>query len=760
MQQQGRNNEFIQLNRLFKKIELGDKDTDNPFEFDYDSILGNKTDKNIYWKNVIANDIAIVLGEAGSGKTLELKEQCKSLKRNGEHAFFLRLEQLNKTIDEDLLVNIEEWKKTKSKGYFFLDSVDESKLKDVKDFESALTNFKNLIGKQSLANSKIIITSRISEFRYKQDAELIKSLFNQYGEITIYQIEPLDKDRIIQFANKYDSFSASGFIEEVKTKYLWNLLTRPLDLIDLLNYWLQNKSFGTYKEIIEYNISNKLVDPDSNRQKSLTLEGKKIRNAVERLAACVLLTGESIFLINENHSLELEALNPKEILNQEWSATEISQLLQLPVFDDAIYGKVRFHHRKKTEYLAACWFNNLLNSNLSLSSIEHYFWGEINGNLFLNDRLKPVIAWLCVGENPWNNKIREIVLSNYPELFLEHGDPSSLDIQDQVTIIKSLSRKYGQTNYYDYFENEALAKFGNPKIGEIINELLFDDLSEEFKLLLIRIAFFANLKTCIPAIFLLLKRTESVSIINFGVEFIGTLGDESSVQELIQYLKTIELKNTTIAAAVRTFFPNKISIADFIWFISRVSDPVDRFDKVEYDLNQAFHEHLNKLDTLTIEALLIGLSDLLLSPPFHREYRPISKKYSWLGQSFELLVNRYLKETPKKNDVILVKSLFICVYLELWGFSRQNIVRNVHLNQEQREKLFDEAYKVLGSKLHYYQLFNNHIIQVALDIDSRWLLNRIKVEKDRFKQKIMIDFVLNLNVHPVIKLFNKLKILN
>lgn len=45
----------------------------------------------------------------------------------------------------------------------------------------------------------------------------------------------------------------------------------------------------------------------------------------------------------------------------DWDDKEQSTLLSRPIFAEAIYGAVRFHHRSVREYLAAEWFAELLN---------------------------------------------------------------------------------------------------------------------------------------------------------------------------------------------------------------------------------------------------------------------------------------------------------------------------------------------------------------------------------------------------------------
>lgn len=140
---------YIDLKRCF--IDYGSSsDPEAAAQQSYiDLAIGH--DSNLYWEKLLESKYIVVLGEAGSGKSWEFNAQEKLLKSNNEHAFSLRLENL---VDGDLPhaldasdeASYQEWHQSEKPATFFLDSVDEAKLKNHHALNNALNNFVKSIG--------------------------------------------------------------------------------------------------------------------------------------------------------------------------------------------------------------------------------------------------------------------------------------------------------------------------------------------------------------------------------------------------------------------------------------------------------------------------------------------------------------------------------------------------------------------------------------------------------------------------------------
>src|SRR5277367_4914196 len=83
--------------------------------------------RHVTWEDALAHPCVVLLGEAGMGKTAELRAQAHRLPTQGRAAFFLRVEalaedgvQLAIEGDSD---EFEQWKQGVAEAWFFLDSV-------------------------------------------------------------------------------------------------------------------------------------------------------------------------------------------------------------------------------------------------------------------------------------------------------------------------------------------------------------------------------------------------------------------------------------------------------------------------------------------------------------------------------------------------------------------------------------------------------------------------------------------------------------
>jgi hypothetical protein len=83
------------------------------------------------WPDVLKKRRVVILAEAGSGKTKEFQQKSAELAKQGFASFFATLEEVGTTgLDAALKSQqaaLAAWKASDSKGWFFLDSIDEAK---------------------------------------------------------------------------------------------------------------------------------------------------------------------------------------------------------------------------------------------------------------------------------------------------------------------------------------------------------------------------------------------------------------------------------------------------------------------------------------------------------------------------------------------------------------------------------------------------------------------------------------------------------
>jgi hypothetical protein len=84
------NEQYVSLSRRF--VEIQSTDFDNEPDSIWASLASREKGKT--WEEILADDISILLGTAGSGKTTEIRQHVKRLVGDGKDAFLMRLEAL------------------------------------------------------------------------------------------------------------------------------------------------------------------------------------------------------------------------------------------------------------------------------------------------------------------------------------------------------------------------------------------------------------------------------------------------------------------------------------------------------------------------------------------------------------------------------------------------------------------------------------------------------------------------------------------
>ncbi len=124
--------DFIQLDRIFHELpeyihEFEDMDLSLSFH-----------GKQLCWSDLVDEYRLVILAEAGSGKTTEIRNLAHHLRSEGKSAFFLRLEHISTdfaiAFEVGTYVEFGDWMTGSEEGWLLLDSVDEARLKSPQDF--------------------------------------------------------------------------------------------------------------------------------------------------------------------------------------------------------------------------------------------------------------------------------------------------------------------------------------------------------------------------------------------------------------------------------------------------------------------------------------------------------------------------------------------------------------------------------------------------------------------------------------------------
>lgn len=774
---------FIELDRRFRKLNPQYNSEEAALESYTASLMGLRT--GLGWDDLLGHTLVVVLGEPGSGKTWEFRERASLLRDRGEKSFFIPLdrlitESLNQILSEEEFRTFSLWHKDNEKASFFLDSVDEAKYRKTSDFLTAIDRFRNAIGTSNLSRMRLFISSRISEWQPQSDAHELVSRFPQppshsrelkpdanrtkkenekQEEILVVQIEPLDSSQVERFTRELDVADSAAFIRALDEKHAWPFARRPIDVIDLLNYWNNYHKLGSLKELIEHDVNQKLKE---TREKQDLLTPEKARQGAEILGAAVEFCQNFNFRVPDaSHLAKSSAIDSAACLPADWLPIECQSLLTRPLFDSASYGRIRFHHRRSAEYLASRWLTNLMEEGCTTPILEDLLFTRIQDRDILRPSLSPVAAWLCAGKERWQVDIGNRVLKTAPWIHLLHGDPSQLTLEYRQSLLNALVKQYeGRKHVWISAEYEALSRLADPGLKDDLVRIIRNrDISEDVRSEMLRIVQHGKLTGCLDAVLdIVANNSESDRLKNYAVIALRDAGEPSHLCRLWEIIKQFpQISSRLCAWSCEALYPKTIDAADLVELL-RKTEAVPRNS---VDLPYYLRRHLEEVLTPEISGdLLVQLSALFEQEPHIKkgnETIPISTKFYWLGE----VVPSILKTLLEKS--LLTEAETTATGRVFWMLRHFQYIADVHkpdikadLNAltnrhpTVRRRLFwllvdEEKIKKGKSELTYpIHLFRYDDILKPMPDDLEWSIDDVKIIKEKCDRLIALRMVIDL----------------
>lgn len=585
--------DFIELNRTFHDLSQNSSEND---DVDFSLVFG--VGDHLRWSNLINEYRLIILSEAGSGKTAEIRNIAHTLRGQGKPAFFLRLEHIPGDFEDAFEVgtyeSFQEWLASGEEGWLLLDSVDEARLRNPRDFELAIRKLSRRIS-SSMDRTHIVITGRTTAWRPKTDlayctaqlpyaatatterdsqveedapeGSLQTETETQGGTKQVFKIVALDNltsDQIALFAKSRGIEDSKAFLDAVERADAWSFTSRPQDLEELTEFWIDKGRIGNRLEIMRNSIDRRLAERDQGRDDARPFSAERARHGARLLAAATTLTQDPTIRVPDGAESS-NGIAVRSVLT-DWDSKDQSILLSRPIFDEAIYGTVRFHHRSVREYLAAEWFAELLKRETSRRTIEGLFFRNQYGLDIVVPALRPILPWLAI----LDEKIRERVRKVAPEIIFEGGDPSQLPLEVRRYILHEVCEQMadGDTGR-SMRDKAAVQRFANPDLTDDVRALLKQYAgNDDLTAFLLRMAWLGQLEGALPeAMNLALTPTAEkyARITAFrAVMAIGSDNDQERVRQCF-LAEASELKREWLAELLSGVLPLAHTL---VWLLS------------------------------------------------------------------------------------------------------------------------------------------------------------------------------------------------
>jgi hypothetical protein len=684
--------EFIPLDRTFHDLAF---DASGDDETQLSRLYGRA--KSIRWPDLLRENRVILLSEAGSGKTAEVRNIASQLRCGGKQAFFLRIEHVTQdfegAFEEGTYEAFKAWVSSGQEGWLLLDSVDEARLRDPTDFERAIKKLGRKL-RPVLQQAHIIITSRATAWRAKTDLHLCRSELpyqaaskavdedvsgdalddvttKDVSDVTsptvpfrIVALDDLQGAQVDAFLKGKNVTDVQAFHTAVERKDVLALTTRPQDLAELIDFWIEHKRIGSRLELIRNSIERRLEERDQKRADARPITKEKLRLGAQLVAAAATLGKQSDIRVPDG-SENAKGVPIKDILT-DWDDKDCATLLSRPVFDEGIYGTVRFHHRSVREFLTAEWLHVLLKNQGSRSKIERLFFRTQYGMEIVVPTMRPVLPWLIL----FDVKFLDRVCAMAPEILFEGGDPSQLPKETRSKILRQVCEQLAQPAHgRSMMDYAAVQRFANVDLADDIKTLLKehreDDTISAFLLRMIWAGEIAQATAEVKAFALDPDRGKYTRQVAFrALAAVGSTQDNEEVrrsllagggqinrdwiQELLSQLPCVE--------------------ASVDWLLQAL-ERAEVKGRYEHDM---LPETMSRVTAEWPEEFLpkwiAGLQRLLSTPPVvERRHCEISQRYGWLAAHAAEAVLRMVRcRNPATLDQASLKILRLLTIADMY----------------------------------------------------------------------------------------------
>ncbi|MBI1817261.1 MAG: hypothetical protein HYR72_20000 [Deltaproteobacteria bacterium] len=642
--------DFVELDRTFRPLHPAT----NPEEAAASSYTRTLPGLQpaIGWADLLKRRLVVVLGEPGSGKSWEFKHRATL---EGQRAFYVRLDALTNECLEPVLGFSEygrfrDWLGSRYEAMFFLDSVDEAKLRSSADFYRALDRFRHEIGTANLTRAKIFISSRISQWEPESDAHEVLIQFGQRqrskdigsGQIAgggtdaepiyVVHLQPLDQRQVEVFATAREVADVAAFIAALNTAHAWEFARRPIDVMDLVRFWLERGRLGSLTELIESGAERSLRET----RRGDPLSPKKAREGAQALAAATILCQQLDFRVPDDAFIGSPALDALSCLPDEWRPEEVRALLERAIFDGASYGRIRFHHRRVGEYLAAKWLEARIRDGCPISTLEALIFDRRNRRRVLRPTLAPVAAWLCCGNERWNADLRGWMLEAAPEIHLQYGDPSCLPLEYKRSLIHRLVSNFaGRNRVWVHSDPECLSRLADPGLAPDVSAIIADRAAPiDIRSRMLQLARHGRLRDCLStALDIVASSEEPGELKSYAAAAIRDIGDLATHERLANIAAGLtQISNSLCGTICEALYPSTINARELVALLRKTSPVPQLSVDLPYFLGAQLKSELRPEHG---GALLAELVELVRTPPhlsLHRRSARVSQQFSWVVQ--------------------------------------------------------------------------------------------------------------------------------
>jgi hypothetical protein len=672
----------IPLNRQFEEWSEGES-SDPELRSSHRWLEGGHT-----WEGLLQRRRVVILAEAGSGKTEEMKERARCQTGAGEFAFYATVQDvghrgLSNALRPTDRERFNAWLVADRPGWFFIDSVDEAKLDGIR-LEQALRQLATAIHGAD-GRARIVLSGRLTDWEFRRDLQRLQEELpvstdqsvtpaltpddlivctlrherlkepTQPTEMPFVVVMlPLDPERIRSFAAAKGAKNLDGFVAQIETANLWRFARRPLDLEWMVQFWGVHRRLGSLSQMLESSLNERLHEPDLGRARRDNLDAARAFEALERIGAALVMGRVRTIAIPDTKvtlSSETAPIDLGDVLI-DWSAEDRARLLTRPVFDPATFGRARLHSDNEgvvSGYLTARWVKRLRAANLSQQGVFDLLFADTYGVSLVKPSMKETAAWLAISDEA----VAREIFRRDPLLFLTAGDPASLPADLRCAVLAHSAEAIVRGTDTPLLDHDSVMRFSRPDIAGTVRSLWIKhkDHSEARRFLL-RLIWLGHLLECadIAAEAASTEYADRHTALFAGRALVVS-GDDLAKRKYVAYLlsRVGTVRNAVIWNAIEDLFPKYLTVDELLAFLAAM-DVTDRDGGL--GLEWGAPKFVTRIKSqLGLERLLIGLLEQLGGAPLGIGHQPSPREQAYFpaigAAAHQLLILCDLDEAPR-----------------------------------------------------------------------------------------------------------------
>jgi hypothetical protein len=563
------------------------------------------------WDDILARRRVVLLAEAGSGKSEEMREQARIRSAAWQFAVYATVEDVDRdglegALGADDRARFGSWRGSDDDGWFFIDSVDEARLGRVR-LERALRRIADgILGAGRRAH--IVLSCRLTDWETRRDLDrlkealpiprdpelppppgpdelLVQVLHTSRATTSMPPAEvplvvlmaPLDEERVRLFASAKGVPNLDSFIGQIAASNLWRFARRPLDLDWLVDFWREHGRLGSLAEMLEASLSARVLETNYDRARADNLDAARALRALERLGGALVLGRKQTIAIPDSELLRPEDDRPLDLAQvlPDLPPQDRVRLLTRPVFDPATYGRARLHNDNVgvvRAYLTAQWLRRLRAGNLSRGELFALLFATTYEINLVKPSMQETAAWLAL----WDEEVGREVARRLPVLLLTAGDPASLrpTVREAALadVLEQLARGFYRLPPLD---NDSLKRFAQPDLGQAIRRLWPRyQANVEGRRLMLRLIWLGALKDCVDL-------AEAAAFDADAEEYMRATagraliaaGDDVLKRRYAAFVKENcrALRHMVIMDAIDGLFPGVIGVSDLLEILAQIN---------------------------------------------------------------------------------------------------------------------------------------------------------------------------------------------